>query len=70
MHMYTQRWGIHRDGVYTEMGHTQRWGRYFKNVTVEWETLAVENFGESTNKAVGKKYFGKLTQFTKNWRIS
>ena len=33
--------------------------------TVEWETLAVENFGESTNKAVGKKYFGELTRFTK-----
>ena len=28
--------------------------------------LAMENFGvESTNKTVGKKYFGKLTHYTK-----
>ena len=34
--------------------------------TIEWETLAVENMGESTNKTDGETYFGKLTQYTKN----
>ena len=29
--------------------------------TVECEMLAVENFGEFTNKTVCEKYFGKLT---------
>ena len=29
--------------------------------TVAWEMLAVENFGESANKVVGEKYFGKMT---------
>ena len=38
--------------------------------TVEWKTLAVENFGESTNKTVGRKYFGELTQNTKNGEIN
>ena len=28
--------------------------------------FAVGNFGESTNKTVGKKYFGEMTQCSKN----
>ena len=32
---------------------------------VEWEMLAVENFGKFTNKTVCEKYFGELTQYTK-----
>ena len=37
----------------------------FLLATVEWEMLAVENFGESTKQAVGEKYFGEYTQYTK-----
>ena len=47
----------------------QTWN-YFELRTLEWEILAVETFGEFTNKTVGKKYFGKLTQYTTTWRIS
>ena len=44
-------------------GHYRRTLRnaHFLPITVEWETLAMENFGKSTNKAVGE-----LTRFTKN----
>ena len=49
-------------------GHYRRTLRnaHFPPITVEWEMLAMENFGESTNKAVGEKSFGELTRFTKN----
>ena len=39
--------------------------RHITLTTVEWETLVVENFGESTKQAVGEKYFGEWTQYTK-----